>query len=88
VNEPAGQNPRRFLTKKDIAARLEVSERTVERLVREGKLVRPMRIGDRNKWLEEDLEAYLHLLSRGYFRPWPPKVRMGGQKEARQKPTR
>jgi excisionase family DNA binding protein len=88
VTEPTEQKPkRRFLTKKEVARRLEVSPRTVGRLVREGKLVRPMWIGDRPKWLEADIEAYLHLLARGYFRPWPPKVRTE-QKEPRQKPAK
>lgn len=65
---------RKLLTKKAVAARLAVSERTIQRLVAEGKLVRPMKIGNQFRWFEEDVEAYLYLVSRGFFRRWPPKV--------------
>jgi predicted DNA-binding transcriptional regulator AlpA len=59
---------RRFLTKKQVARLLEVAPRTVDRLVADGHLVRPLEIGGQLRWLPLDVKVYVHLLQRGFFR--------------------
>lgn len=48
----------RLLTKTDVAHRLGVSEKTVDRLVASGKLG-AQRVGGRYKFSAEDIERYL-----------------------------
>ena len=61
-----------LLTIKQVAARLNVSERTVRRLVRERKLSRPRKLTDGAvRWFDADIRVYLYRLRRGDFEEPP-----------------
>ena len=61
-----------LLTIKQVAARLNVSERTVRRLVKEKKLSRPRRLTQgASRWFATDLRVYLYRLKRGDFEEAP-----------------
>ena len=62
---------RKPLNKKAVARVLDVSERTVQRLVQRRMLVRPVRMGGSLKWFDADVRAYVYLLKRWFFRNWP-----------------
>ena len=55
---------KRLLTKKEVADRLRISTRTLDRRIAGRQF--PAGFGDAAElyWLEEDVEAYLHLQSR------------------------
>jgi hypothetical protein len=84
----------RFLSKKHVARLLEIAPRTVDRLVAEGRLLRPLLIGGQRKWLPNDVKFYVHLLQRGFFRqrradeaarPDSAKARDNGEAERRRR---
>lgn len=52
-----------LLTIEDVAARLQVSRRTVYRLIAEGRL-RPIHVGRRTRFTEREVEAYIASLRR------------------------
>jgi excisionase family DNA binding protein len=52
-----------LLTPDDVAAQLQVSRRTVERLVKEGRL-RPIRIGRLPRFEQREVDAYVASLRR------------------------
>ena len=58
---------RRLLSVTEVAAALNVSERTVYRLVKERKLSRPRRVGGESRWFPGDVRVYLYRLRRGDF---------------------
>jgi excisionase family DNA binding protein len=55
INEPVGV----CLTLKEVAARLQVCRRTLEREIHAGRFPRPLRIGRSVRVPESDLQAYL-----------------------------
>ena len=55
----------RLLTKREVAGRLSVSLRQVDRLVAAFDLPAPLKVGKRaSRWREEDLAAYIARLAR------------------------
>ena len=59
---------RPVLTKKEVAKLLACSERTVERLVEDGKLSPPRHlIKNAPRWFPADVRVYLYRLRRGDF---------------------
>lgn len=60
------------LTLKQMAHRINCSEKQVRNLVKEGRVPEPVYIGSSPRWFAADADAYLHLLARGFF-PGPPK---------------
>lgn len=61
-----------LLQKKQVAARLNCSSRTIDRLVAEGKLARPSYVGGRPCWAAMDVEVYLWRVLRRDFDDIPP----------------
>jgi predicted DNA-binding transcriptional regulator AlpA len=57
---------RRLLTARDVARQLEVSVRTVWRLVELGRLCKPRKQGTA-RWFQKDVDVYLWRLMRGDF---------------------
>ncbi len=57
----------RLLTVKEVAHLLNVSERTVRRLVTEGHLAAPRSVGGARRWFPGDVRVYLYRLRRGDF---------------------
>jgi len=56
----------RLWTLRDVARRVNVNTRTVERWVSDGTLPKPIRVGNRcNRWRPEDIEAALKKMSEG-----------------------
>lgn len=47
-----------FYTVKDLAARYSVTVRTIWRLVSEGRLPQPVKIGGATRWREADIAAH------------------------------
>jgi predicted DNA-binding transcriptional regulator AlpA len=47
---------------KDVAVRLAVCTRTVERLVAKGELVPPVKVAKSSRWFFSDVEAYMEKL--------------------------
>lgn len=63
-------DPGRTLTVQEVATLLDLSERTVWRLVAEGKLSRPKTVAkNRTRWFEADVAVYRYRLMRGDFDP-------------------
>jgi excisionase family DNA binding protein len=59
---------RALLTAKQIAAMLNCAERTVYRLVKEGKLSKPRKLtGGASRWFPQDVKVYRYRLLRGDF---------------------
>lgn len=54
-----------FLTKKDLAAFIKVSNRQIENLVKAGRLPKPLRIGTHPRWRLSELLKFLDDLSGG-----------------------
>ncbi len=52
------------LSLKEVASRLTVSERTVQRLVKLGKFPPPVYFGAHPRWFPKDVESYLWLRMR------------------------
>lgn len=59
-----------LLTLKEVAVRLRVCPRTIQREIAEGRFPSPIRIGRSVRFLETDLDAYLASLKAA--RPTPP----------------
>jgi excisionase family DNA binding protein len=47
------------LTRKDVAERLQLSPRTLSRMVQDGRLPRPKKIGRNIRWSEVEFESWL-----------------------------
>lgn len=62
--DPAGDSA--LLSVKEVAKRLDCSSAQVWRLVREGKLSKPVEHAGK-RWYAKDLEVYLWRLARGDF---------------------
>lgn len=58
---------RKLLRIEKVAEMLDVSETTVKRLVKEGKLPKPRHIRTQARWFVRDVENYLRRLDRGEF---------------------
>ena len=70
MTRPRRRRPPRLLTVKQVAARLNCSEKTVHRLVAQGRLSRPRQlVRGVVRWLARDVEVYLYRLWRGDFEP-------------------
>lgn len=67
-----GIPPGRPLTKKEVAAALGVSEKTLARLVSTHRLSKPKRQGKQHRWFEADVQIYLYRQARGDFDDLPP----------------
>ncbi len=67
-------DPGPLLSLKQVAHLLGCSERQVQRLVTEKRLLPPMRVGKSPRWYQADVDAYLHLLGRGM---WPDDLLAG-----------
>ncbi|MEL6958703.1 MAG: helix-turn-helix domain-containing protein [Pseudomonadota bacterium] len=48
-----------LLTQSDVSARLQVSQRQIQRMVAAGDFPPPMKVGSQNRWSEAHLEAYI-----------------------------
>ncbi len=51
--------PRRLLTRQDVINCLQVSPRTLSRMISDGRLPRPIKVGRNNRWPEEEIEAWI-----------------------------
>jgi predicted DNA-binding transcriptional regulator AlpA len=58
-------DPRPFLTKAEVASRLCLSTRQVDRLIAAGRFPSGLRVSVRPKWRPETVEAYLRSLGPG-----------------------
>ena len=56
--------PIQLRSRRQVAERLAISERTVRRLVAQGDLAPPLRIGRATRWRESDVLDYIHRLSQ------------------------
>lgn len=65
--EPPRQNRRKLLSVKQVARLLDVRERTVYRLVKDGHLAPPRHVAGQAKWFPADIRVYLYRLRRGDF---------------------
>lgn len=52
-------SPDVLLTKSDVAKLLQVTPRTIENLLRAGRLPQPMRLGSHPRWLQSHLTEWL-----------------------------
>jgi excisionase family DNA binding protein len=59
-----------LLTLKEVAARLRMCPRSIQRKIAEGSFPAPIRIGRSVRFLESELEAYVNALKAA--RPTPP----------------
>ncbi len=59
----ASQAPQ-IMTKADLAALIQLSARSVERLARTGKLPAPIVIGGSRRWRRSEVEAWLDRLAQ------------------------
>lgn len=61
-----GRRPK-LLTVKDVARLLDTSVRTVWRLVENGRISKPKRLGGAARWFRKDVQVYFWRLMRGDF---------------------
>ena len=61
-----------FLTVKEVASRLRICRRTLEREIVAGRFPRPLRIGRSVRIPESDLHAYVESLKDGRSNSLPP----------------
>lgn len=64
--------PGKLLTLKEVATALDLSERAVQRLVKEGHLAHPVMLGSSPRWFETDVRVYLWMLLRAQIAPAQP----------------
>lgn len=62
-----------LLTKEEVVARLKISERSLEKLVRSRRFPEPLRIGKRVQWVESVVERWLGLVVAKQVDWEPPK---------------
>lgn len=62
-----------LLTKEEVVARLKISERSLEKLVRSRRFPGPLRIGKRVQWVESVVERWLGLAVAKQMDWEPPK---------------
>ena len=55
----------RLLTRKDLSERLQISPRTVSRMICDRRLPQPLLIGRGIRWPEDEIEAWLEDAKRG-----------------------
>lgn len=67
----ADQEPK-LLDRRAVAAKLTVSQGTVENLVARGRFPKPMKIGNSSRWLETDIDEYIRWID------WQRKLSVGG----------
>ena len=53
------ERPTRLLTRKDLADRLQISPRTLSRMVSDQRLPRPILIGRSVRWSETEIESWI-----------------------------
>lgn len=67
-----------MLTLNDVAARLGLCRRTVEQLLAEGRLPRPVRFGRVRRWSDEQINAFIQAeVERAGGHLEPPATRRG-----------
>lgn len=68
---PDQRGTNRLLSLKDVANRLNISIRSVWRLIARGELDRPVKIGKTTRFIPSEFEAYLERLkhNRGEVKP-------------------
>jgi predicted DNA-binding transcriptional regulator AlpA len=60
MSEELGLPPKRLLSRRAVARRLDISESSVKRLVRDGRLAKPRRITkQRVGWFDSDVDALI-----------------------------
>jgi len=53
--------PAALLSVKEVASALQISTRTVWRLVSSGELIKPLRVGRNTRWRRAELEEWIQL---------------------------
>ena len=65
VSQEPQVRPTRLLTRKDLSERLQISPRTLSRMVSDQRLPRPILIGRSVRWPEEVIETWIARQSGG-----------------------
>lgn len=63
MEKPKTLVPPELMTKKDVAAEIQVSGRQVENLVKAGRLPQPIRLGSHPRWIRSELMAHIMQLT-------------------------